>query len=136
MDGQVSWLTAMMFSTTRGKVSLVLKIYRIVKLIGVQINPEAHCIAKQVMTRFDHCQLKRYSRNRRNYAKGSVYQYGQLARINYALNPAKRTKCGTFLAIFHVSESITDLHNNFGQISRVIQQGRVSKRWIQRFAII
>ena len=133
---QTAWLNAMIFSTTPGRVSLVLKIYRIVKLIGVQINPETDFIAKHGIPRFDHCQLKRYSQNRRNYAKGSVYQYGQLARINYALNPAKRTKCGTFLAIFHVSESITDLHNNFGQISRVIQQGRVSKRWIQRFAII
>ena len=111
-------LNAMIFSTTPDRVSLVLKIYRIVKLIGVQINPETDFIAKHGIPRFDHCQLKRYNQNRRNYAKGSVYQYGQLANTNYALHPAKRTKCGTFLAIFCIRESIIDFHNNSGQISR------------------
>ena len=126
----------MIFSTTPDRVSLVLKIYRIVKLIGVQINPETDFIAKHGIPRFDHCQLKRYNQNRRNYAKGSVYQYGQLANTNYALHPAKRTKCGTFLAIFCISESITDFHNNSGQISRNHAAGRVSKRFMNRFVMI
>ena len=75
-------------------------------------------VSKTSQGRFDHCQLKDTAKIAEITPRGLGYEHPQLAKINHALNPAKRTTCDTFLAIFHLSESITNFHNNSGQISR------------------
>ena len=97
LDGQVSWLTAMMFSTTStpGKVSLVLKIYMIVNLLRsnyrkVNVVRSKFGIGKKNKT-CTHAKFRKYAQNRGRalclstllvFRKSTVFYSCTLAAVN------------------------------------------------------
>ena len=132
----IFWLNAMIFSTTPGRVSLVLKIYRIVNLHRRSDQPWSSLYSKTGHDPFWPLPTQKIQPKSPKLRQGISVPVRSASKNQPCTKPAKRTTCGTFLAIFCISESITDCITILGRLAAIMQQGRVSKRWIQRFAII